>query len=115
MSDPMLRLAIPSDIPQLVELRILMQKDVHGSRYPAPGAEYARRVADYFAAGLAEGSYVGAVAELAGRLVAANGLVIYRKPPSVNGGSGSLGYVSNVYTRPEARRLGLATKLMELL
>ncbi len=108
------RLATLEDIPQLIELRILMQTEVNGSN--GAEAEYAEKLRGYFSRGLRDGGFVAAVAEAeGGKLVSANGLVVYRKPPSINGKTGSMGYVSNVYTRREFRNRGLATKLMETL
>lgn len=73
---------------------------------------YRDSVLKYFDRALRQGSYVSAVADVAGRIVSANGLVFYEKPPSLTGKFGRVGYVTNIYTLPEWRRKGLASGLM---
>jgi GNAT superfamily N-acetyltransferase len=41
--------------------------------------------------------------------------VIYEKPPSIRSVTGKVGYVTNVYTRPEWRGRGVASALMKLI
>lgn len=113
MTKPTFRLATTSDLDQLVELRLLMQKEVNSPEQIA--SDYAQSLRNYFDSNLSNGSYLSAVAEVDSQLVSANGLVIYSKPPSVNGGTGRMGYISNVYTRPEWRGHGFAHSLIKVL
>lgn len=115
MTSPLLRFAALPDIDSLVRLRVLMQLDVHGIAEASADESYSIQVRDYFARAIAAGTYVSTVAEVAGDLTAAAGMVVFQKPPSLRGGSGFVGYISNVYTRPEWRRRGLASGLMKLL
>ncbi len=115
MLDPIYRLATVDDLAQLVELRVLMQREVNNPKESDVGPAYLEAVHNYFAQNLSSGGYVSAVAEIGGKLVSANGLVIYTKPPSVNGGTGRMGYLSNVYTRSEVRGRGIASELMKLI
>ena len=94
------RLATPKDIDQLVTLRALMQKEVHVVKDNAVDSDYLIEVKKYFERTLHAGSYHSAVAEISGKLVAATGLVVYEKPPSLKGRSGRVGYITNVYTLP---------------
>jgi len=112
---PVFRLATLNDLEQLVSLRVLMQKDVRGIQVDEVDAQYLAAVRKYFVESFQGGSYYSVVAESEGQLVSANGLVIYRKPPSLGGGTGYMGYVSNVYTLPEWRGRGIATELMKAL
>jgi ribosomal protein S18 acetylase RimI-like enzyme len=52
------------------------------------------------------------VAELDGEPVASAGLMWFPHPPGPINPAGLEAYVLNVYTRPEARRMGLARELM---
>jgi GNAT superfamily N-acetyltransferase len=115
MPNPVFRLATLSDLPQLVELRVLMQKEVNNPSEKESGSAYVQSVTHYFERNLRNESYVSAVAVVDGKLVSANGLVVYSKPPSVTGGTGQVGYVTNVYTLPEWRGRGIAGELMKLV
>lgn len=113
MTKPIFRLATTSDLDQLVELRVLMQKEVNHPEQIA--RDYLQLIRSYFESNLSNGTYHSAVAEIDGQLVSVNGLVIYSKPPSINGGTGRMGYISNVYTRPEWRGHGFAHSLIKVL
>jgi GNAT superfamily N-acetyltransferase len=115
MNYPVFRLATPADIDQLAVLRFLMQKDVNGLVDQDGNAKYLDEVKAYLLRALLAGSYFSAVAEVEGSLVAANGAVLYEKPPSLTAQSGIVGYITNVYTRPEWRGRGIGTELMKLL
>ena len=115
MSKFIYREARLSDVPQLVELRVLMQCEVNSFEISEVSPNFTSLSEKYFTKALMDQSYFSAVAELNGRLVSANGLVIYEKPPSINGLSGRVGYVTNVYTFPEYRGKGIAGELMQML
>ncbi len=109
------RAATIKDVPELVNLRILAILESNGidQNQRTPGFE--KIVQDYFNESLLNQTYFGAVAELDSRLISNNGLVLYRKPPSFEGTTGLVGYVTNVYTMPEFRNMGIASELMKLL
>lgn len=109
------RSAILKDIPQLVKLRKLMQCEVNIFDPSEVTTEFVAAIEEYFLKSLNDQSYYSAVAEVDGNLIAANGLVIYKKPPSITGPSGLVGYVTNVYTLPEFRGRGIAGELMKIL
>jgi ribosomal protein S18 acetylase RimI-like enzyme len=109
------RMATADDVDQLIGLRILMQCEVHHKSTDQVDSEYRQVLRDYFIQNLQSGIYASAVADNDGCLVSANGLIIYQKPPSITGGRGLTGYISNVYTLPEFRKRGIASELMNLL
>jgi GNAT superfamily N-acetyltransferase len=55
------------------------------------------------------------IADLDGRPAASAGLMWFPHPPGPINPVGIEAYILNVYTRPEARRMGLARALMERL
>ena len=59
--------------------------------------------------------FIAWMADLDGRPVASAGLLWFAHPPGPLNPAGREAYILNVYTRPEARRLGLARALMERL
>ena len=59
--------------------------------------------------------FISLIAELDGRPVASAGLLWFAHPPGPYNPGGLEAYILNVYTRPEARRMGLARTLMERL
>ncbi|HTS63294.1 MAG TPA: GNAT family N-acetyltransferase [Candidatus Acidoferrales bacterium] len=70
----------------------------------------------FFRAAIASGGYRGWLAETVdGQVVAGAGITILSWPGSPDDSSGRRGWVQNVYTEPEYRRLGLARQLMETL
>jgi ribosomal protein S18 acetylase RimI-like enzyme len=115
MSRPVFRFATIEDVDQLTHLRILMQSEVSGNDPAAVKADYRKKVRDYFSEELRSGNLIGAVAELDQELIAANGVVVYKKPPSILSNSATFGYVTNVYTRPDWRGKGIAKTLLEMV
>ncbi len=59
--------------------------------------------------------FVAWMADLDGRPVAGAGLQWFAHPPGFANPGGLEAYILNVYTRPEARRMGLARALMQRL
>lgn len=120
LEKPQYRFAAIHDPAELAELRFLMQLEVNAEHLKeAMGTQSRIEVIDrfksYFESALTDGSYIGAVAEVGGRLISANGCVVYRKPPGLAGGEGLVAYVTNVYTRPEWRKRGIAQDLMKMI
>lgn len=115
MSSIQYRLATTDDIQQLVELRILMQVEVNGMANLDVTTAYLDKVIDYFEETVGTDQYTSIIALEYEYVVAAVGVCFYRKPPSISGGSGLVGYVTNVYTRKDYRGRGIGTQLMQEL
>ena len=115
MSEIKFRPATLEDVPELVNLHFMAISETNGVDPDQRTPEFESMVRKYFEDSLADKSYFGAVAEVDGKLVSNNGLVLYRKPPAFKGTTGIVGYVTNVYTLPEFRKRGIAAELMKLL
>jgi len=115
MSSLIYRFANESDLEQLIKLRVLMQKEVNSIVNENIDEGYLDKVRQYFIRAMTNKNYFSSVAELSGELVAAIGLAVYEKPPSLTGLNGRNGYITNVYTMSEWRRQGVASKLIELI
>jgi GNAT superfamily N-acetyltransferase len=114
----LIRPATAADQATLVEFRLAMLADLFGHE---AGAEAARLVDP---AALREANerwmgehfgrdFVAWMADLDGRPAATAGLLWFAHPPGPASPGGLEAYILNVYTRPEARRMGLARALME--
>ena len=115
MNEIIFRAATMSDISELVKLRFMAILETDGVDQNQRTPEFEKTVHDYFKECLSNQTYFGAVAELDGRLISNNGLILYKKPPAFKGTTGIVGYVTNVYTMPEFRNRGIASELMKLL
>ena len=115
-----IRPATVADQTTLVEFRLAMFADMFGhdpARRPVTAVDPAelleaneRWMSEHFGR-----DFVAWVAELDGRPVASAGLLWFAHPPGPANPGGLEAYILNVYTRPEARRMGLARALMERL
>lgn len=115
MKDIIFRTASVDDISELVKLRFMAILESGGVEQNQRTPEFEKTVHDYFKESLSNQTYFGAVAELDGRLISNNGLILYKKPPAFKGTTGIVGYVTNVYTMPDFRNQGIASELMKLL
>ncbi len=114
---PLLRFAAPADARQMAQLRIDMQQEVnrhHGDDTPIQQGALGS-IEAFFAKVLGSENFLAAIAVSDGEMVSVNGLTFYYKPPGLDGGTGLVGYVTNVYTAPQWRGQGLATRLMQML
>jgi GNAT superfamily N-acetyltransferase len=110
------RRAIAEDADVLAELRRDMQAELIAADGLSRDAdELVEGNRAYFREALSGDEFVGFVAEESGRILATSGMVLYRAPPTFGNPSGTEGFVMNMYTVPEARGHGLATKLVDAL
>jgi GNAT superfamily N-acetyltransferase len=69
----------------------------------------------YFQENLAQETYLAWLAESQGDAVAISGLLLFRRPPTGENMTGLDGYVMNMYTLPEWRGQGIASRLMQMI
>ena len=103
-----------ADIEALVALRRALFHDI-GYRDEAVLERVAQVSAAYFATALPQGEFRAWVAEVEGQIVASGGLVIHCAPPTARNLRGREGYIMNMYTRPEWRRQGIATAILQAI
>lgn len=116
----LIRPATAADQATLVEFRLAMFADMAASKpltEAVPPTDPAalreanvRWLVDHFGR-----DFISWIAELDARPVACAGLLWFAHPPGPANPAGLEAYILNVYTRPEARRMGLARALMERL
>lgn len=108
------KVAILADLEDVVQLRLLMQQEVNmGEAYNL--SEYLESLKKYYSQVLVDQTHQTVLAYSQDRCVGCAGVSFYQKPPSIVGGSGINGYVSNVYTRKEFRRQGVGQGLMRYI
>jgi len=110
-----IRPANADDIPVLVALRkqlLTEEGPPPWARHPLPDLD--APLGRYFARAMADGSFVAWVAEADGEMIATGGLCFYALPPTFSEPAGQVAYITNMYTRNEYRRRGIATALLHL-
>ena len=106
------------DIPELVRLRLEFS-EVSSRFFNREFSDETREIlrvtnADYFTAGLLDGSLAVFVAESDGSIVGTSGIMFWRHMPGPAALDGRKAVIANMYTLPEYRKQGIATALMKL-
>ncbi len=108
-----IREVTPADAQIVADLREAMFLDIgwiEGSR-----EEVVAATVEFFARAIAEGTYIGFIAEEDGVPVGTAGAVIVFVPPYAEDLTGRIPRVQNVYVVPEYRRQGVARELFARL
>ncbi len=107
-------LATLDDLALVTELRIEFAI-LLGGRLSSQDETMLRQLAnEYFAEELNK-SYLCWYATVNGEPASVAGMVLRRNPGNLKNPSGRWGYIMNVYTRPEYRRMGLSTNILQKL
>jgi GNAT superfamily N-acetyltransferase len=108
-----LRLATVDDVEQLTDLRWAFFVEEHPDEVLAEDRPaFASRFGAYVRRALADGRWSAWVADAGDRLVANVWIQLIEKVPRPNREHRTIGYVSNVYCRPEARGAGIGGALL---
>jgi GNAT superfamily N-acetyltransferase len=111
-----IRAATPSDVATLLEFRMAMLAELNAAKaVPLPDPEALRDANERWIGEHFGHDFVAWIADLDGGPVACAALMWSPHPPGPGNPAGLEAYILNVYTRPEARRMGLARALMERL
>ena len=70
---------------------------------------------DYYKKALLDGTHTAYLVFDDDRFIGAGGVSYFRVMPTYHNPSGNKAYIMNMYTNPDYRRLGIATKTLELL
>ncbi len=104
------RRAEMNDIERLVELRKKQLIDEG-----AEPKDIQEELVNFFTVKMKDGSLIEWVAEDKGEIIATGAIVIYEFPPSFTNKSGKKAYVTNMYTKDEYRKQGIATQMLNCL
>ncbi|MCL2741025.1 MAG: GNAT family N-acetyltransferase [Oscillospiraceae bacterium] len=109
------RKADSADLPALAGLRMAFLSEVGPKGADAPDGSLRASIMAYFRAAMADGSFVAYVALDGASIVGTSGVSFYGKPPNAGNPTGLAAYVSNMYTLPAYRRMGIAGRLLTLI
>ena len=109
------RRAAEKDIDALVKNRINMRIEREEKQCPMSLTDFGERSRDYFKQHISNESFIAWVAVDEEEIIATSGMCVYRVPPTYSNPSGKVAYLVNMYTMPEYRNSGIATKLLEHL
>ncbi len=110
-----LRLATKDDIQQIVELRIKFLKEVRIDA-PTDGLdEYREVMSNYLKKEMSSGNFIAWLAITNNEIIATSGLITIQRQPQLWNMSGQEVYIMNMYTKPEWRRKGIGTAILEKL
>jgi ribosomal protein S18 acetylase RimI-like enzyme len=107
------RSATTADADELATLRLAFLAEVAGGK-PADSKMH-QSLKNYFETNIASKTFVAFLALAGERIVATSGMTSHHHPPSNKNPTGREAYIMNMYTLPEFRRRGIATRLLELL
>jgi len=97
------------DVDELVVLRKRQLLDEGGIE----GQSIDGELREYFSKNIANGSFIAWLAVENNAIIATSGLCFYELPPNFSNPSGKVAYITNMYTKNEFRRKGIASKLLE--
>ena len=112
MTDVTYRFIQPSDIIELVSLRLEYFRETSNAPIPE---EVATNTRQYLEEELASGALVGVVAILRGQIIGQGLMSLFSIMPTRRNLAGKRGYFFNFYVRPEFRRRGIATEILRRL
>ena len=108
------RLVDLNDVPVLVKLRKQQLLD-EGLPPISFQMDIDTELDDYFTSSISNGTFISWVMEHNGEIVATSGICFYVLPPNYSNPSGRTAYITNMYTKPEYRRKGIAAELLSMV
>ena len=103
------------DIDFLTKSRLEVLKAANRLADDIDMAEVEVQSYDYYKKALSDGSHTAYLVFDEECFIGAGGISYYRVMPTYHNVSGNKAYIMNMYTNPDYRRLGIATKTLELL
>ncbi|MBR6228337.1 MAG: GNAT family N-acetyltransferase [Eubacterium sp.] len=104
-----------TELPQIIKMRIdqLTEEYVSGGRTVPEGVNLETALMDFYRRNMAAGTYVSWLALDGDKIVGTSGMSFAEKPPYFTCTSGKLGILSSMYTDPDYRRMGIASRLLD--
>jgi GNAT superfamily N-acetyltransferase len=104
-----------SELDRIIELRInqLTEEYVSEGKTVPKDVDLESSLRDFYKRNMAAGTYVSWIAMDGDKIVGTSGMSFAEKPPYFTCVTGRLGILSSMYTDPDYRRMGIATKLLD--
>ena len=109
------RKATAVDIELLVKTRINVLLAANCLPDGTDMGEVEKQSRIYYERAIPDGTHTAFLAFAGDQVVGAGGISYYQVMPTYHNPTGRKGYVMNMYTRPEYRRMGIATRILDLL
>lgn len=106
------RFATVDDARLLGEMRVCMRRERETLPPPEDEEAFLNANIQYFRSAIADGSYIGIIAEEKGTFAGTGGICLHIHPPSYAVPNGKSACLLNMYTRPEFRGRGVAGKIL---
>ena len=110
-----LREATVEDAELLMQLRLEMRRERETAAAPDDMKAFEKANYDYFKQAIADGIYIGLIAEDDDKIAGTGGICLHIHPPSYSVPNGKSACLLNMYTRPEFRGRGVAGKIVAAL
>lgn len=107
--------ATVEDIDLLTKSRMEVLKAANKLSDDTDMAEVEAQSYDYYKKACSDGTHTAYLVFDDERFIGAGGISYYRVMPTYHNPSGNRAYIMNMYTNPDYRRSGIATKTLELL
>lgn len=107
--------ATMDDIDILTKSRIEVLRAANKLAEDVDMSEVEKWSYDYYRKALLDGTHTAYLVFDDDRFIGAGGVSYFRVMPTYHNPSGNRAYIMNMYTNPDYRRLGIATKTLELL
>ena len=109
------RRATLEDTSLLTDMRMAMRAEREEGICPEGLEDFRARTLKYFEEHIPDERFIAWLAIEDREVVATSGMCVYDVPPTYGNVSGRVAYLVNMYTVPEYRGQGIATKLLEHL
>ena len=110
-----LRKANLNDIDKLIEFRIEFLQEIQEIPLEKEIKIFQRSLKDFFVNKMKSDEFIAWLAEFDNKIIATSGLSFLQKPPHFLNITGKFAYIMNMYTKPEWRRKGIGSALLEKL
>ena len=109
------RRATPDQIDLLVATRVEVLRAANRLDDGADLSEVTAQSREYYREALADGTHTGFLAFDGNAFVGAGGVSYYQVMPTYHNPTGRCAYIMNMYVRPQYRRQGIATAMLDML
>ncbi|MCG8694277.1 MAG: GNAT family N-acetyltransferase [Minwuiales bacterium] len=106
------RLAV-ADAAEFARFRMLMFQEMGEIADAAEAEDFRRRMIPHLETVIADGSFVGWLAESGGTVLGAGGANVFHRLPTPTDRAGKELYLLNMYTVPDYRGFGIAAAIVE--